>query len=151
MMQTAYVSTEQHVATVVAAYVTAARGPMTATEVKNLIIDVRKGFIADLTQDEVEEEDPFLYREPQQKELGITPSRKLTPKEIQATIRPDFITCLEDGKPYKVLAIPLRRFGMTAEQYKQKWGLAHDYPMVAPNYSASRKAMAQSMGLGRIK
>jgi predicted transcriptional regulator len=58
--------------------------------------------------------------------------------------------CLEDGKKFKSLKRPLRaRYNMTPDQYRAKWGLPPDYPMVAPNYAAARSQMAKSMGLGR--
>lgn len=69
---------------------------------------------------------------------------------ISKTITPDYIICLEDGKKFKSLKRHLRtRFGLTPEQYREKWGLPHDYPMVAPNYASSRSALAKNMGLGQ--
>ena len=72
------------------------------------------------------------------------------PVNIKKTITPDYIICLEDGKKFKSLKRHLRsQFGLTPEQYREKWGLPHDYPMVAPNYASSRSALAKNMGLGR--
>ena len=69
---------------------------------------------------------------------------------IKKTITPDYIICLEDGKKFKSLKRHLRtQFGLTPEQYREKWGLPHDYPMVAPNYASSRSALAKNMGLGQ--
>ncbi|MER9729849.1 MucR family transcriptional regulator [Mesorhizobium sp. M0217] len=66
------------------------------------------------------------------------------------SITPDYIICLEDGKRFKSLKRHLNTgFGLTPDAYRQKWGLPNDYPMVAPNYSASRSNLAKSMGLGR--
>lgn len=69
---------------------------------------------------------------------------------IKKSVFPDFIICLEDGKKFKSLK---RHLGtdhdMTPEQYREKWGLASDYPMVAPNYAAQRSTLAKSMGLGQ--
>ncbi|QND60305.1 MucR family transcriptional regulator [Mesorhizobium huakuii] len=66
------------------------------------------------------------------------------------SVMPDFIICLEDGKRFKSLKRHLRvDFGLTPEAYRAKWNLPRDYPMVAPNYSDRRSAMAKSMGLGR--
>ncbi|VXC51038.1 conserved hypothetical protein [Bosea sp. 125] len=63
---------------------------------------------------------------------------------------PDAITCLEDGKKFKSLKRHLNTFyGLTPEQYRVKWGLPADYPMVAPAYAEARSALAKSMGLGR--
>jgi predicted transcriptional regulator len=62
----------------------------------------------------------------------------------------DYIVCLEDGKKFKSLRRHLKsRYGMSPEQYRAKWGLAADYPMVAPNYAAHRSALARKIGLGR--
>jgi predicted transcriptional regulator len=72
------------------------------------------------------------------------------PVNIKKTITPDYIICLEDGKKFKSLKRHLRtHFGLTPEQYRDKWGLPHDYPMVAPNYASSRSALAKNMGLGQ--
>lgn len=68
---------------------------------------------------------------------------------IKKSVTPDFIVCLEDGKKFKSLKRHLRtRYGMTPEEYRAKWGLAHDYPMVAPNYAKARSDLAKRMGLG---
>lgn len=69
---------------------------------------------------------------------------------IKRSILPDFIICLEDGKKFKSLKRHLHaQFGMTPEEYRTKWGLPSDYPMVAPNYAAARSALAKTMGLGQ--
>jgi predicted transcriptional regulator len=69
---------------------------------------------------------------------------------VKKSIRPDFIVCLEDGKKFKSLKRHLRTsFDMSPEDYRAKWGLPADYPMVAPNYAASRSELAKKMGLGR--
>ncbi|KAA3442098.1 transcriptional regulator [Mesorhizobium sp. SARCC-RB16n] len=66
------------------------------------------------------------------------------------SVFPDYIISLEDGQKYKSLKRHLAtRHGMTPVEYRAKWGLAKDYPMVAPNYSATRSALAKSLGLGR--
>lgn len=66
------------------------------------------------------------------------------------SVTSDFIICLEDGKKFKSLKRHLSsHYGLTPEQYRTKWGLAHDYPMVAPSYAAQRSEMAKSIGLGR--
>ena len=69
---------------------------------------------------------------------------------IRKSITPDFLICLEDGKRYKSLGRHLAGHGLTPEQYREKWNLPSDYPMVAPNYAAQRSALAKKMGFGRI-
>lgn len=69
---------------------------------------------------------------------------------VKKSIHPDYIVCLEDGKKFKSLKRHLRtQYGMTPEQYREKWGLPSDYPMVAPNYAAARSELAKQMGLGQ--
>lgn len=66
------------------------------------------------------------------------------------SVFPDYIICLEDGKKFKSLKRHLAvDFGLTPDEYREKWGLKPDYPMVAPNYAAQRSALARSAGLGR--
>ncbi|RWM32685.1 MucR family transcriptional regulator [Mesorhizobium sp.] len=66
------------------------------------------------------------------------------------SVTPDYIICLEDGKKFKSLKRHIGvHFGLTPEAYRTKWGLPVDYPMVAPNYAASRSELAKSIGLGR--
>lgn len=69
---------------------------------------------------------------------------------IKKSVMPDYVVCLEDGKKFKMLKRHLRIFyGMTPEEYRLKWGLRADYPMVAPNYAALRQELAKKIGLGR--
>ncbi len=69
---------------------------------------------------------------------------------IKKSILPDYIVCLEDGKKLKMLKRHLRTtYGLTPDEYRAKWGLATDYPMVAPNYAKQRSAFAKKIGLGR--
>lgn len=69
---------------------------------------------------------------------------------IRNSVKPDYIVCLEDGKKFKTLKRHLMsNFGLTPDDYRAKWGLAADYPMVAPNYTATRSAIAFKIGLGR--
>jgi predicted transcriptional regulator len=71
---------------------------------------------------------------------------------VKRSINPDFIVCLEDGKKFKSLKRHLRtQYSMTPEQYRDKWGLPADYPMVAPNYAVTRSKLAKEMGLGRAR
>ncbi len=80
-----------------------------------------------------------------------TPSEPLRPAvAIKRSITPDYIVCLEDGKKFKSLKRHLRtQYNITPEQYREKWGLPPDYPMVAPNYAAARSQLAKQMGLGQ--
>jgi predicted transcriptional regulator len=68
---------------------------------------------------------------------------------VRSSIKPDYVVCLEDGLKMKMLKRHLMTdHGMTPEQYRQKWGLGPDYPMVAPNYAEQRRALAKKIGLG---
>jgi predicted transcriptional regulator len=69
---------------------------------------------------------------------------------VRASVRPDYIVCLEDGKKLKMLKRHLSTdHGLTPADYRAKWGLSADYPMVAPNYAETRRALALKIGLGR--
>jgi len=69
---------------------------------------------------------------------------------IRKSITPEYLICLEDGKKLKMLKRHLRStYGMTPDEYRAKWSLPADYPMVAPNYAAQRSAFAKKIGLGR--
>ena len=69
---------------------------------------------------------------------------------IKRSVTPDYIICLEDGKKFKSLKRHLRtHYNLTPEEYREKWGLPHDYPMVAPNYAAARSELARKFGLGQ--
>jgi predicted transcriptional regulator len=71
---------------------------------------------------------------------------------LKKSVTPDFIVCLEDGKKFKSLKRHLRtHYNLSPEEYREKWGLPHDYPMVAPNYAAARSNLAKQMGLGTRK
>lgn len=76
---------------------------------------------------------------------------ELTPAvPIKKSITPTALICLEDGKPFKTLKRHLKvAYNLSPDQYREKWGLPADYPMVAPAYAESRSQMAKSMGLGR--
>jgi predicted transcriptional regulator len=78
------------------------------------------------------------------------PAGRLPIVPIKKTITPDAIICLESGKRFKSLTRHLRvKYGMTPKEYREKWGLPDDYPMVAPSSSEARSAFAKSIGLGR--
>ena len=69
---------------------------------------------------------------------------------VKKSVMPDYIICLEDGKKFKSLKRHLRtHYDMTPEEYREKWDLGPDYPMVAPNYAAARSELAKKMGLGQ--
>ena len=71
---------------------------------------------------------------------------------IKNSVKPDYIVCLEDGKKFKSLKRHLRStFNMTPDEYRKKWGLNYDYPMVAAEYAARRSELAKSMGLGNLR
>ena len=71
---------------------------------------------------------------------------------VSRSVKPDYIVCLEDGKKLKMLKRHLRAaYGMSPDEYRAKWGLPSDYPMVAPNYALQRSAFAKKIGLGRKK
>ena len=80
-----------------------------------------------------------------------TPAEPLKPAvPLKRSITSDYLVCLEDGKKFKSLKRHLRtQYGMTPEQYREKWALPPDYPMVAPNYAAARSQLAKQMGLGQ--
>jgi predicted transcriptional regulator len=80
-----------------------------------------------------------------------TTSVELTPAvPVKKSVTDDYIICLEDGKKLKMLKRHLMTaYGMTPEEYRAKWGLKSDYPMVAPNYAAKRQELAKKIGLGR--
>ncbi len=82
---------------------------------------------------------------------GEAPAEPLKPAvSVKRSITPEHIVCLEDGKKFKSLKRHLRtQYNMTPEQYRDKWNLPPDYPMVAPNYAAARSQLAKQMGLGQ--
>ena len=80
------------------------------------------------------------------------PNEKPTPPvPIKKTITPDAIISLEDGKPYKTLKRHLSGRGLTPEQYRTKWGLPADYPMIAERYATQRSELAKAIGLGSMR
>ncbi len=89
--------------------------------------------------------------------LRVSSGRPDTPLEpakpavsVKKSISPEYLVCLEDGKRFKSLKRHLRtQYNMTPEQYRDKWGLPADYPMVAPNYAVARSQLAKKMGLGQ--
>jgi predicted transcriptional regulator len=118
-------------ANIVSAYL--ANNPTPASEIPNLISQVHSAL------------------------LRVSSGRSDTPVEpakpavsLKKSINPDYLVCLEDGKRFKSLKRHLRtQYNMTPEQYRDKWGLPADYPMVAPNYAVARSQLAKQMGLGQ--
>ena len=114
-------------AEVVSAYVS--NNPVPRADLASLIVDIHTA-IASLSNPPVAEKPVPL----------VDPKR---------TIKPDYIISLEDGKRYKSMKRHLGRHGLTPDEYRAKWNLPRDYPMVSPNYAAARAALAKSSGLGR--
>jgi len=82
--------------------------------------------------------------------VEVEPEVKEPAVPIRKSISPDFLICLEDGRKFKSLKRHLRtKYDMSPEEYRAKWGLAKDYPMVAPNYAKARSDLAKQMGLGQ--
>ena len=84
-------------------------------------------------------------------ESGSPAREELKPAvPVKKSITDEYIICLEDGKKFKSLKRHLRtHYDLSPEEYREKWGLPHDYPMVAPNYAQARSALAKKMGLGQ--
>ena len=81
-------------------------------------------------------------------EMQAEPVKPAVP--VKRSVTPEYIVCLEDGKKFKSLKRHLQtQYNMTPEQYREKWNLPAEYPMVAPNYAAARSQLAKQMGLGQ--
>ncbi len=120
-------------ADVVAAYVS--NNPVPASELPNLIADVHAA-LGRVAGSALPEPLPIDKQKP-----AINPKR---------SVHDDYIVCLEDGKKFKSLKRHLMtHYSLTPEQYREKWGLDANYPMVAPSYAAARSELAKKMGLGR--
>ena len=120
-------------ADVVSAYVSNNSVPM--SELPNLIADVHRA-LGDTGGGEQ------TAKQPAEKPKPAVPIKK--------SVTDDYIICLEDGKQFKSLKRHLSsKYDMTPEEYRSRWGLPPDYPMVAPNYAAARSKLAREMGLGR--
>ena len=118
-------------ADIVSAYVS--NNSVSATDLPNLIISVHRALGGIAGGNEVAE---------------VTPKEPAVP--VRRSITPDHLVCLEDGRKFKSLKRHLRtKYNMSPEEYRAKWGLAKDYPMVAPNYAKARSELAKQMGLGQ--
>lgn len=116
--------------TIVAAYL-ASNGPVAAGELGGLIGLVRNALDGSA--------------------LGMSPAqapRGEPAVSVRKSVTPDYLVCLEDGKKVKMLKRHLRVLGMTPDEYRARWDLPGDYPMVAANYSEQRSALAKASGLG---
>jgi len=83
------------------------------------------------------------------KPAEAAPERPQPAVSVKKSVHPDYIVCLEDGKKLKMLKRHLKTaYNLTPEQYRERWGLAADYPMVAPNYAKQRSRLAKEIGLG---
>jgi predicted transcriptional regulator len=94
-----------------------------------------------------------VFRSLSQVGQKTAPVEELKPAvSIKRSVQPDHIVCLEDGKTFKSLKRHLMsHYNMTPEEYREKWSLPHDYPMVAPNYAQARSELAKRIGLGQRK
>ncbi|EXL10088.1 MucR family transcriptional regulator [Aquamicrobium defluvii] len=120
-------------ADVVAAYVS--NNPVPASELPNLIADIHAA-LGRVGGSVSPEPQPVDKQKP-----AVSPKK---------SVHDDYIVCLEDGKKFKSLKRHLMtHYGLTPEQYREKWGLDANYPMVAPSYAAARSQLAKKMGLGR--
>lgn len=117
--------------TIVSAYVS--NNPMPASDIPALIGQIHAALLRVSTG---------------RTELPLEPAKPAVP--VKKSMTADYLICLEDGKRFKSLKRHLRtQYGMTPEQYRDKWGLPPDYPMVAPNYAVARSQLAKKMGLGQ--
>lgn len=123
----------QMTSSVVSAYVS--NNPVQASDLPSLIERVHTT-MRDLSQ-------PLIEDEPVKLEPAVS---------VRKSITPDYLICLEDGKRFKSLKRHLRsKYDMSPEEYREKWGLPMDYPMVAPNYAKQRSELAKKMGLGQSR
>ena len=121
-------------ANIVSAYLS--NNPTPASEIPNLISQIHAALLRVSTG---------------RIETAWDPAKPAKPAvSVKKSMPPDYLVCLEDGKRFKSLKRHLRtRYNMTPEQYRDKWGLPADYPMVAPNYAVARSQLAKEMGLGQ--
>lgn len=130
-------------------------------ETKNELVDMAAAIVsAYVSANQVPPQDiPSIIRTVHSalREVSGAPQTALEPNQepavsVKKSVTPDYVICLEDGKKFKSLKRHLRtRYNMTPDEYRAKWGLAHDYPMVAPNYAKERSNLAKRMGLGHAR
>lgn len=123
------------------------------TDILRMTADVVSAYVGNNTLPATELNDVIhlVYGSLQKLNDGQTNSvRSKSKVAVRKSITPDYIVCFEDGKKLKMLKRHLRTvYGLTPQEYRAKWGLPADYPMVAPNYSRQRSAFAKKIGLGR--
>ncbi len=124
-------------------------------EIVNMTVDITSAYVSNksVELDQLPEVIRNVYNTlkslDEKKETQSLASRKPA-ISIRRSITPDYIVCLEDGKKLKMLKRHLRAaYGMTPDEYRARWGLAADYPMVAPNYAITRSKFAKQIGLGK--
>ncbi len=118
----------EHTTKIVAAQV--ANNPIAVTDVPGLIATVHQALAALGPEEAAPRPEPVV--------------------PIKQSVKPEYIVCLDDGKKLKMLKRHLRTaYNMTPDDYRKRWGLPSDYPMVAPNYAATRSKLAKKIGLGR--
>ena len=123
-------------ARIVSAHV--ANNALDASQLPGLIHDVFRALSA------IGQDTPPLASAP-----AAAPERRQPAVPVKKSIFPDYIVCLEDGKKLKMLKRHLQTaYDLTPDQYRERWGLAQDYPMVAPNYASHRSSLAKKIGLG---
>ncbi|MEM7661945.1 MAG: MucR family transcriptional regulator [Pseudomonadota bacterium] len=126
-----------------------------STELIELTAQIVSAYVGQNTVDSGEL--PSLIRKVHQSldELGQSNGKGDTQKPavpIKKSITNDYLVCLEDGEKFRSLRRHLRsKYDMSPEDYREKWGLPHDYPMVAPSYAKQRSELAKKMGLGQSK
>ena len=118
----------EHTTRIVAAHV--ANNPIAAAELPSVIATVHQALAALGPEEAAPKPNPAV--------------------SIKQSVKPEYIVCLDDGKKLKMLKRHLRSaYDMSPDEYRQRWGLPADYPMVAPNYAALRSKLAKKVGLGR--
>jgi predicted transcriptional regulator len=121
-------------AEIVAAYV--GNNPVSQTDLPKLIGEVYRSLAAATNA---------TPEPPKEEAVELKPAIS-----VRKSVNPDYIVCLEDGKKFKSLKRHLRtHYNLSPEQYREKWGLPADYPMVAPSYAKARSSLAKQMGLGQ--
>ncbi|MEO0411116.1 MAG: MucR family transcriptional regulator [Pseudomonadota bacterium] len=128
--------------------------PTTSEDVMSLTADIVSSHVSNNTV--AVSDVPTLIQQVYQTLAGLenpVPEEAPRPEpavSVRKSIQPDFIVCLEDGKKLKMLKRHLKtRYNMSPDEYRERWNLAADYPMVAPNYAEQRRKLAKQIGLGK--
>jgi len=134
---------------------TEAREKLSHEEILKMTAQIVSAYVShnELPGSQIPEVIKSVYGTLESQKSGDAAAAQEPPKpavSVRKSVTPDYIVCLEDGKKLKMLKRHLRTtYNMTPEEYRAKWSLAADYPMVAPNYAAQRSAFAKKIGLGR--